>query len=144
MSLPPSTYLGVFPSDYTDVADTLRNEFLTDFNNAGKTRIPDVLNNVFKLYRAVVNAYTDYSDGKVAGDFVLTWNNTYTSNRLTGTDLVNMYILYVQTMQTKISLLFLVADEAYDNFIRYIRVIQQNPGAQISYIKSNQKQIDLI
>ena len=55
-----------------------------------------------------------------------------------------MYTLYVQTMQTQISLLFLVADEAYDNFIRYIRVIQQNPGAQISYIKSNQKQIDLI
>lgn len=49
MSVDENTYLGIFPTGYTDSADTLRSEFIADFNAVDKKRIPDTLNAIYRL-----------------------------------------------------------------------------------------------
>lgn len=145
MSVDDDTYLGIFPTGYTDNnADTLRSEFIADFNAVDKKRIPDTLNAVYRLYQNVCNAYYEYVKGRVVGDFNLTWTNSYPANSVNGPDMVNMYQFYVQAMSKKMSLLFMVADEAYDNFLRYIRLAEGRSNPDVSYVKSNQYAIDLI
>lgn len=145
MSVDDDTYLGIFPTGYTDDnADTLRSEFIADFNAVNKKRIPDTLNAVYKLYQNVCNAYNQYIDGNIAGHFKLTWTNTY-GNSVNGPDMVNMYQFYVQAMSKKMSLLFMVADEAYGNFLRYIRLEERGgSNLDVSYVKTNQNMINQI
>lgn len=146
MSIDINTYLGIFPTGYTDDnADTLRSEFIADFNAVDKKRIPDTLNAVYRLYQNVFNAYNEYIKGRIIGNFTITWTNSYSTNNINGTDMVNMYQLYIQQMNTKISLLFMVADEAYNNFLRYIRLAEiSGSNMDVSYVKNNQYAIDLI
>jgi hypothetical protein len=146
MSVDDDTYLAVFPTGYTDNnADTLRSEFIADFNAVDKKRIPDTLNAVYRLYQNVCNAYYEYVKGRIVGDFKLTWTNSYPVKSVNGPDMVNMYQFYVQAMSKKMSLLFMVADEAYGNFLRYIRLAERGgSNLDVSYVKSNQYAIDQI
>lgn len=146
MPVDDDTYLGIFPTGYTDNdADTLRSEFIADFNAIDKKRIPDTLNAVYRLYQNVFNAYDEYVRGRVVGDFKLTWANSYDAGSVNGPDMVNMYQFYLQNMSKKMSLLFMVADEAHHNFLRYIRMAQLGgSNLDVSYVKSNQGMIDQI
>ena len=145
MSVDDDTYLGIFPTGYTDNdADTLRSEFIADFNAVDKKSIPSTLNAVYRLYQNVFRAYGEHVKGRTVGDFKITWANSYDGNSVSGTDMVNMYQFYVINMSKKMSLLFMVADEAYDNFLRYIRLSEGRSNADVSYVKSNQDNINQI
>lgn len=145
MAVDENTYLGIFPTGYNDSnADTLRSEFIADFNAVDKKRIPDTLNAIYRLYQNVCNAYYEYVKGRIVGDFKITWTNSY-GNSVNGPDMINMYQFYIQQMSTKMSLLFMVAGEAYDNFLRYLRLSEiSGSNLDVSYVKSNQYAIDLI
>ena len=140
------TYTYLYPTGYPETADALRTTFINTFlgSSVNGKFIPQPLNAIRKLYKQLYRAFGDFSNGKFAEDFKVTWDHSTGTNDLKGNDIVNMYNLYVSTLQTKMSLLFLVADEAYDNFVRYIRIKDHNPSASISYVKSNQYLIDQI